>query len=246
MAEGRCKFCGEAKKLIKAHVLPKKFFSLDVEDDLIAIGTDKHYEPRCSTGVYDTNILCKECDGNIGNYDQEAQKLFLSDLSVYEHKGKDIYEIPSNVFNHSRLRLFFISMIWRASISSMPMFKNISLGPKYEKIALDILKNPTLDNENLFSVFIFKLKEIQDIPISKVFIEPYPYRHKGIRMYCFVFSGYSIHMKVDNRKLDQPILFWKPNSNLFILKKEPKEELAHIDRISTKHRQLKLKKTQGI
>ncbi len=239
--EGVCRFCGQSKKLIKAHVVPEKFFSLDVQNPLLMIAADKPYETRCPIGIYDENILCADCDNKLGVYDEEAQKLFLTNIGIYKHKDKDLHEIPPSAYNYEKLRLFFISLIWRASISSMNAFRNVSLGQKFEKMALDILKDPALDREDLFSVLIFKLKENPDIPLEKVYIEPWSFRCEGARMYSFVFAGYNIHIKVDKRKLNQPIadFFLKSNSNLFILSQNSEQALSLMARITTQHNQLK-------
>lgn len=51
-------------------------------------------------------------------------------------------------------RKFFISVLWRASISKAEDFSNINLGP-YEDIALKILESD-IEKDNLFKILIFK------------------------------------------------------------------------------------------
>lgn len=246
MVMGLCRFCGKTTKLIKAHIVPQKFYTYPIatEEDkqLILVSENKHYKPKCPIGVYDENILCAECDGAFGIYDEEIQKLLLADIRRYKRKDvESLYEIPFTAFDYQKLRLFFVSMLWRASISSNDVFKHIKFGVKYEKLSLAILKDPKLDSDN-FALIIMKLKSCEKAPIEKVFIQPTSCRIKGVNFYRFVFSGYRILIKVDGRKLSDGLVAFslKPNTNLLIMEMEPEEESRFINTITSKHKLLKL------
>lgn len=247
MSEGLCRFCGEKKKLIKAHVVPGPFYTHYInpkeKTHLITIDKEKSYESRCPTGFYDQNILCEDCDRKIGVYDQEAQQLLFSNINGYkrEVKGLCAYIIPAQAYDYKKLKLFFISVLWRASISSADPFKNVNLEPEYEKLALEILKNSELENEKTFPVFIFKLKETEGIRIERIFIEPIPYSLYGIKMYKFVFAGYAFYIKVDVRELGLPYsrLILRPNSELVIIERPPIEEIYDVNTISSARKQSK-------
>ena len=248
MDTGLCKFCGRNTELIEAHIVPKPFYTYFISDGdkkpLIIIDKSKPFESRCPKGFYDKSILCGDCDKRFGVYDQEAIKLFLSDLSPYEKRAGDdsIYIIPPNAYNYKKLKLFFISMLWRASVSSNSSFQHVKLGDKYEKLALAVLKNPELDNEKLFPVFIFKLKETPKYPIEGVFIDPTYYRLRNVRMYKFVFAGYSFNIKADKQELMPEFskIALKSNSELVIVGKSPQEELSDMSVIFSMHNNLKI------
>lgn len=231
MINGLCKLCGEEKPLIKSHVIPQQFFT-QPKKRLVTVHKDKTYISSCPVGFYDKSILCQACDGKLGVFDQEAQTLLLSDLRLY--RRDKAYIIPSTKFNYSRLKLFFVSLIWRASVSTMVYFKDVNLG-EFEKEALGILRNPELDREDLFPVLIFKLTDAQDIQMRGIYIDPVPCRLKDINMYMFVFGGYHIQIKVDSRELDIPFPFLKPNQDLLMLEKSPIEELSFMANISSSH-----------
>lgn len=73
-----CKFCGQEKKLIKAHISLSGKFKVKMFND------------------------------------------------------NAIYYLTSKDYNYEYLRKFFISILWRASISSLPDFRDIQLG-QYEQ-----------------------------------------------------------------------------------------------------------------
>jgi len=243
MEKGLCRFCGEDKNLIKAHVVPEPFYnyflSPDEKNKLIIVDKRSPYTNKSPIGCYDHQILCKECDGEFGLYDEEAIKLLLSDLAPY--KREEAYIVPPEKYNYQKLKLFFISMLWRASISSNQSFEHVKLGDKCEKLAQAILCEPKLDRDDLFPVFIFKLKRMQNSPIQKVFIDPIPYCLADVKMYKFVFAGYSFHIKVDEREL-LPLfsrIILRRNSELVIVEKLPGEELSDMSVIFDGHKSLK-------
>ena len=128
----------EEEKLCKAHIIPKCFYDKEAFFCLYsANGTtdSKHYQ----NGAKDSNILCSKADGILGEYDKEAYNILIRDIEKHKIKNKNIYQYLAHEFNYEKLRFFFISLVWRASISQLDCFKNINL-KQYENIALKILK----------------------------------------------------------------------------------------------------------
>ena len=86
------------------------------------------------------------------------------DIAPKTELSKDILRIFStnndadtynSEYNYEYLKKFFISVIWRMSVSKLEHFEGINLG-KYEKLALDILKNNIPMDENFFVIMIRK------------------------------------------------------------------------------------------
>lgn len=61
-----CNFCNKEEKLIKSHIIPKKFYTnrlkFSNKDFLWCADPDKTHDKRNRTGIYDENILCGNCD----------------------------------------------------------------------------------------------------------------------------------------------------------------------------------------
>lgn len=154
----QCKYCQQEKKLIKAHILPRNFYTNYKEKGFWGIEYKKIDKIHFQSGVIDKNILCKECDNHIlGKYDNEAYRILLNIEETKiktKWKGLDAYVFDPTEFNYEYIRKFFIAFLWKASISKLPCMDVVDLGP-YEKIALDILQNK-YENENLFKIIIFK------------------------------------------------------------------------------------------
>lgn len=154
-----CRYCGKQKKLCQAHIIPKSFYNLK-NNSYFGISVDGKIDlTKCQHGLTDSNILCSECDGIIGEYDKYAKQLLITDIRNNQtinfktiQNGK-IYCFSKTDFNYSKLHKFFISLSWRASISQKTSF---SLG-KYEDIALKILKEESEDNPFLFYPVVYHL-----------------------------------------------------------------------------------------
>lgn len=178
--EGICRYCGQYKELCSAHIIPKSFYCLkQLKSDDRLIGIDQQGAINSTyyqNGIKDNTILCSECDRRLGEYDKYAKEILFDVLPKHKFPDTQIFLLrPDNYkFDYQKLRYFFISLVWRASISNSGD-SNISLG-KYEDIALKILKGEIPDNPDLFCPIVYKRTK--------------NYRYKDITMIT-----YSIHEK---------------------------------------------------
>ncbi len=212
-----CKLCGEDRKLIKAHIIPEGFFrplrlgstSLEIHSN-----TNGVFPKKSPIGVYDKNILCEKCDKYIGLWDDYAHRLLIQNFSdkfaVYEGNSKVAYKI--NIYDYKKLKLFFISVLWRASISSQPFYKKIEIG-----IHEQILKKMIIDDDpgDPYDYAVSLAKFID--PAIIAMLDPHRTKFDGINYCQFYITGFVLYIKTDKRnppdflkklclKKDQP--FW--------------------------------------
>lgn len=77
-----CKFCGQEKKLIKAHIIPKKFYLGLKDDRYLCINSQNCKYMIQQQGGYDSNILCEDCDNHIlGEFDKEGYRILFRILA---------------------------------------------------------------------------------------------------------------------------------------------------------------------
>ena len=195
----KCHLCLEDRKLIKAHIIPESFFlplRFGKRAPEIHTNIDGEHPKRSPVGIYDTLILCSKCDNTIGDWDNYAQQLLLKefneDLAVYDGSKKVAYKIDS--FDYEKLKLFFISVLWRASISNHYFFKRVKLGP-YESIARKMILENEPGSAEDFSVVIAKFSE----PNVTGILDPHKDRYDGVNFYRFYMTGFVIYVKVDKR-----------------------------------------------
>ncbi len=118
--KGKCKFCGEEKNLIKAHIIPRNFYVGRRTEKYRSVDTQTGKWTHCQSGIYDKSILCSNCDGKILKlFDDEAYRVLLNSEYVHpiqENLSSKLFEFRANQFNYKLLRKFFISVLWRASV----------------------------------------------------------------------------------------------------------------------------------
>lgn len=208
--ELHCKFCGIARPLINAHVIPRPFFtdqkSLGGSSKLLS-NVDGEFPKRSRIGVYDGEILCAECDGAMGIWDQYGIELLLHGLADFTPvpNAEAPVAFVRPVFDYPKLKLFFLSVLWRAGESSHPFFRRVKLGPYSERIrSLLLAKSPgePEDFDTVLSAFTVGGKlPAEGLPIA----DPFRERWEGVNAYRFSFGVITAYIKVDKHRFS-PVL----------------------------------------
>ena len=200
-----CKLCGQEKNLVKAHVIPRSFYD-QVSDPqsgaLVLSNASGKYPYNIHSGIYDRTIVCNDCESKFSTPDDYAKRFFRDQVNSWAEivHEKDIigYEVES--FDYSKLKMFFISTMWRASVSQQDIFKRVSLGP-FENVAKSMILSNYPGSEEEFSVVIQRYEgEI------KIIFDPYFIRDlKGANFYKMYLPGFAILIKVDQRKTPEEL-----------------------------------------
>lgn len=150
-----CKFCLEDKKCIKAHIIPNSLYQPIFNDNsgmLIISNKPENYHRKQHTGIYDTNIVCVECEKLFSKPDNYAKSFFSATIiedsfMILNGEKQGVYTIKD--YDYHNLKLFFISLLWRASASTQSFFSDVNLG-HFENHIKDMIKNNDPGDENNF------------------------------------------------------------------------------------------------
>jgi hypothetical protein len=185
---GNCKLCLRQAPLAKSHVIPEFIFSgmydqkhrflevADVNAGKIALG-QKGFRER---------LLCVECEQRLNRHERHARRLFKDDLPL--PVTPEFRRVRITNVNPQTLRLFLLSVLWRAGVSSLPVFKHIDLGPHQEKLRTILLSEDALPTGGYPCVVMplfFEGKHFKDF-----IVEPTPVRLAGHKCFRFVFGGF--------------------------------------------------------
>lgn len=194
-----CKLCGEDRKLVKAHIIPEGFFRplrLGSTVPELHSNTNGVFPKKSPIGVYDKNILCDKCDKYIGLWDDYAHKLLIQNFSeqfaVYERDTKVAYKI--NDYDYKKLKMFFISVLWRASISSQQFYQRIKIG-SHEQIIKEMIINDDPGDPYDYAVSLAKFID----PEVKGMLDPHKTKFDGINYCQFYITGFVLYIKTDKR-----------------------------------------------
>jgi hypothetical protein len=214
-----CRLCLQTKKLIKAHIIPEGFIR-PLRSEGIApemhINSPGSYPRRMPVGPYDPSILCGDCDRKMGPWDDYAQELLLKrfpEASVLQLDQQKVCWLIEG-FDYPRLKLFFISLLWRASVSQQEFFKSFSVGPFEDQLRTLIL-NGKLGSSQSFAVI---LARFGDSDITAM-LSPQLETFEGVLFSKFYLTGFLVYIKVDQKPT--PSLFadycMRENSSLIVL-----------------------------
>jgi hypothetical protein len=213
-----CKLCSNEAPLIKAHIIPRSFWEIDAaHPPRIVTNINGDFPKRIPIGVYDQTIVCERCERSFSKYDTYAAELFLNRAKEFEevrdNSGKLTGYLHHN-FDYSRLKLFTIAVLWRASASSHPFFSRVRLGP-FERNARDMLLRRDPGEAATFAV----LFSIWDSPVM---MDPFAGSLCGVRVYRFYLGRLVAYINVDRRPFPTPLMnaVLMPDSPLHLISRD--------------------------
>jgi hypothetical protein len=220
--KGICKLCDKEKDLIKkSHIIPefmyqylfdeKHKFILTPSSELIKENPKTQFRP---TGDYEGGILCGTCDNElIGSYETYASKTIYSKeklpddiafrVTNYHNKVGQSWSQCENV-DYKKFKLFLLSILWRASISTRPLFSEVDLGVHENKLK-EMLFNDNPGEESDYPVQLWTTVNDEEFPKDFV-IQPRKFKLDGHRVYIFPISGLFILFFVSNHAKSQGVL----------------------------------------
>ena len=197
-----CKLCGEEKKLVDAHILPRAFWQLPLASEQAAklmsnIADDR--PAKTLKGVYDSGILCEACDLVLGRLDQHASESLLQGRNFEPffkdglEVGRHYTEADANIISQ-----FIASVAWRASISSHRFYKSVRLGP-YEAAIAAWLRDESDMPEGIGTVMAEFDQD--DVPM----LDPHKTRTDGVRYWVLYGDRFVFYLKADKRATPQSL-----------------------------------------
>ena len=179
------------------------------------------YPKKAPIGVYDKGILCRECEDKFEIWDNYGIKILLKEFAKFDKVAEpgEVIAYFTRKYDYALLKLFFISILWRASVSGHPYYSKVNLGV-YEHIAKEMLEVSDPGGENEFStlVSIFVSSKARD-RLAKTMLDPYMERWEGVNAYRFYLAGFCAYIKVDKRKLPISLrnMLMRNNRELYVV-----------------------------
>ena len=208
--DGKCLLCHITGPLVEAHIIPRPFFSIhgSAEHPARVLSNSPGVHPKRSpTGFYDRYILCERCDRAIGVWDQYGVEVFIYELEQFKPLGPAAHVTAffRAEYDYNRLKLFLLSVLWRAGVSSREEFERVHLGPHADDIRRMMLAGsagPAQQYSAVLSVFTIN-NALPDFAIP--IMDPFHERWHGINGYRLSFGLFTVYIKVDNRPLPETL-----------------------------------------
>lgn len=219
-----CKLCLKDKKLLKSHILPEFFYEPLYDPphrfNILYTGAGEKNEYK-QKGIYE-KLLCDDCEKLLSKYEKYASGLFCDGIAL-----------KTNVtgINYQKFKIFQLSILWRAGVSTNKIFSEVNLGPHEDRIRRMILQEQPGKYYEYGCILIAILNKNK---LFKQIISPKLLRICGYHCFRFVMGGCCWTYFVSNRNQLTPYKdgFMKEDGSLIIYKNNIKEfpfikDLAH-------------------
>ena len=183
----KCALCHNHKELMNSHIIPE-FFYKPLYDDKHRINVFSFTEDKTrqfeQKGMRE-KLLCGCCETKLSKYEDYVKKVFYGGTRISIQNGKH-FKIQG--LDYPKFKIFQLSVLYRAAVSNLEFFKNVSLGPHNNKIR-DMIYNENPGNKYEYpcSMFIM-LMEDRNI-LDGLIYPPEMMRIDGYRAFRFIFGG---------------------------------------------------------
>ena len=174
-----CKMCGKESELQKSHIFPRSYFRKlkSGNGQLLKVAVDDESLPEKSNLDPKELLFCWKCEQLLSeNYEKYGTRILNN--RKFATVNKDYVAFKN--FKYKDFYLYLISIIWRASISSLETFKHVSFPQKHN----DFLKrcllertikiNTTLRLDHFIKISVIRIidptNEIDDSFIKNIMI----------------------------------------------------------------------------
>ena len=195
-----CQICGAAPASCKSHIIPRQFYSRLLGDakHLLRLEVEETIQRGFSqSGIREQGILCPECDGRLGVFDDYAYMVLPARVS----SGKTKYWVPSvtvvdmGLIDVQRFKMFLAALLWRASRSTHEMFRHVKLG-SFGKRLKGVLTGKDTSWLGSADCVIVHL----DPPrYDKILLQPFVEEYDGVRVVRFYLYPWKLLIKLDER-----------------------------------------------
>jgi len=145
---------------------------------LFIASTDESIRAKLSNADPKEKLLCWKCEQHIGSsFEQYGTRLFKDHRKVTRTKEVVIF----NQFRFKEFYLFLISILWRASISSLPRYEHIDLGKELNNLLRHCIKEnkikiqTSLRLDHFFKISVIRIidktKQLNDNEIKKTLFD---------------------------------------------------------------------------
>lgn len=223
MAEGICKLTGETGPLVKAHILPKALTSPAVKGQSFAQAGSNYAPRRRRDSWYDPDLVTRAGEDILARYDSWAIEELRRHRLVWSGWGGDqaladdeMLLVPGlngigfrsiDTIDQRRLRLFLLSILWRAAVSKMHEFSEIRMLPNERRRLTRMVLDGRAEPFSFFPVMLFQLSsrgEVHNLsPIAQHKRRDPTNPDKGtIPIFRFHFDGLIVHFHRKDRARD--------------------------------------------
>lgn len=199
-----CKLCKKDRELKNSHIIPEFIYSALYDDKhrfhVISVNEDEK-EKLPQKGVRE-RLLCAECEQLLSRNERYVSLLLAGSYPVKSRKKGRIIHLEG--VDYSKFKLFSLSILWRAGVSSREVFSQVKLGP-HEKILRQMVLASDPGEQHSYPFLLSPIvheKELQ----KALIVQPTWTRLDNHYAYRFVFGGLAWIYLVSSHRAPKVVL----------------------------------------
>ena len=186
---GQCPLCLETAELCESHIIPELCYrpAYDQDGRCLAIHKGKHLPQKVQHG-YRQYLLCKACEERVHDWETYFSNVWFNWSLRPERFDGEIAEVRG--LDYEIFTLFHLSVLWRASVSTLPAFSQVDLGPRHAEALRQCLLKSDMDIAIHYPITAAFLRWAETgLPNDGLIMPGCADVIDGIRAYVFVFGG---------------------------------------------------------
>jgi hypothetical protein len=237
-----CKLCLKERELEYSHIIPEYFYTpmYDENHRFMEISPQSEKAIKFNQKGVREFLLCKECENKFSKYERYVSQFFYHKeiTGIKQDNRSFVFQDVDYTF----MKLFQLSILWRAAVTKLKMFSDVKLGPHTEKLRMMLLdENP--GNYYEYGCLQFAVMMDKNKLADGLIMPPALFRVEGYRMCRFTFGGLIWIYLISN---DNNLYRWKEfflleNGNLTLFTKffDEIKYLMDFSEMSVKEEKLK-------
>lgn len=186
-----CALCLKDKPLRNSHIYPEWIYGPLYDDkhrlEVLSVVPEGRNEFE-QKGMRQ-RLLCDACEQKLSVWEGYARSIFFAPIQPLEAVHHDnLIEVRG--LDYPKMKLFELSIIWRAGVSTLPFFEKCQLGATHSETLRKQLEASDPGDPDRYGALMFGLKVGQSKETFQVIAEPRPVRSYGVRAYNLTFGGF--------------------------------------------------------
>lgn len=204
-----CRLCNKEAVLQRSHIVPSSIFRSVKAGDPQLYVFEEHAKPVYRNVDPKEKLLCRDCEQFISaNYEQYGTAFTKNPKNVIKSEE----HIEFKKFDYKKWYLYHLSILWRASISSLKEFSSIELGD-FEPILQQCLLHNSLRLGGSFSLDDFititmfrvidKSHRIEDKAIKNILLNLVRKGDSDDVLFFFMANGFLVQYSLNKNQIEQ-------------------------------------------
>ncbi|MCY9877304.1 hypothetical protein OTK59_12125 [Vibrio natriegens] len=206
---GKCRLCCGESDLQRSHIIPSSLLKSVKSGDSQLYVFEEGKKPAYRNVDPKERLLCRNCEQFLSsNYEQYGTDLLKKPKNVIKHK--DCIEFRK--FNYKKWYLYNLSILWRASISSLDEFSSIDLGGLNNILRLCVREDNlrlagclSVDDFIVITMFrvVDKSSRIEDDALKNIMLSPVQDNDAENILFFFMVNGFLVQFHVSKDGMEK-------------------------------------------